>query len=262
MRIFSAEEIVTTINPATGELIRYYQETSPTEVDGILNAMDRAFKQWRTTDFRQRADLMKQVAKYLAQSKDTYATLIAREMGKPILQGRAEIEKCIWVCNYYSDHARQFLKPEVIKTDACRSFVTFDPLGVILAVMPWNFPFWQVFRFVVPALLAGNVCVLKHASNVSGCSLAIEGVFREAGFPEGVLRTLILPGSRVAEVIEHAVVKAVTLTGSTETGSAVAALAGRLMKKTVLELGGSDPYLVLEDADIEPTVESCCKSPN
>jgi succinate-semialdehyde dehydrogenase/glutarate-semialdehyde dehydrogenase len=185
---------------------------------------------------------------------------MAREMGKPVKDGRSEAEKCAWVCDYYAGHAESFLQPEMIETDASRSFVTFQPLGVVLAVMPWNFPFWQVFRFAAPALMAGNVGVLKHASNVVGCALAIEDVFRQAGFPENVFRSLLAGSSQVDDIIEHPLIKAVTLTGSTAAGQAVGRKAGSLIKKSVLELGGSDPYLVLEDADPETAAATCVAS--
>jgi succinate-semialdehyde dehydrogenase/glutarate-semialdehyde dehydrogenase len=185
---------------------------------------------------------------------------MAEEMGKPIRQGRAEVEKCAWVCEYYADNAESFLSKETIATDASDSYVTFNPLGVVLAVMPWNFPLWQVFRFAAPALMAGNAGVLKHASNVPGSALAIEEVFRQAGFPASLFRTLLVGGSRVSSVIEDSRIKAVTLTGSTEAGKTVASTAGRVLKKSVLELGGSDPYLVLEDAELERTINTCVAS--
>jgi succinate-semialdehyde dehydrogenase/glutarate-semialdehyde dehydrogenase len=178
-------------------------------------------------------------------------------MGKPLQQGIAEAEKCAWVCEYYAEHAAAQLGDEPVHTDASRSFVAFRPLGVVLAVMPWNFPFWQVFRFAAPGLMAGNAAVLKHSSNVMGCALAIEGVFREAGFPDALFRALVIGSGRVREVVEAPQVRAVTLTGSGPAGRAVAAAAGAALKKTVLELGGSDPYVVLEDADLEATVQTC-----
>jgi len=181
-------------------------------------------------------------------------------MGKPVKDGRAEVEKCAWVCDFYAEQAAQFLLPEVVETEASRSFVTFQPLGVVLAVMPWNFPFWQVFRFAAPALMAGNAGVLKHASNVPGCALAIAEVFRRTGFPEHLFETLLIGSAQVDAVIEHPLVKAVTLTGSTPAGQAVASKAGAMVKKTVLELGGSDPYIILADADIEASVRTCAAS--
>jgi succinate-semialdehyde dehydrogenase/glutarate-semialdehyde dehydrogenase len=181
-------------------------------------------------------------------------------MGKPIRQGRAEIEKCAWVCNHYAAQSAEYLEPTAVCTEAKRSYVAFEPLGVVLAVMPWNFPFWQVLRFAVPALAAGNAVLLKHASNVTGCALAIEDLFRDAGLPEGLFRTLLIGADRVASVIADPRVDAVTLTGSTPAGRAVARTAGEHLKKTVLELGGSDAYLLLEDADLETAVEACVES--
>ena len=245
------------INPHTGEIIGEYEETSPREVDAALGRADRAFARWRSAHFAERADAMRRVAAILVERKERYATLMAQEMGKPVTQGRAEIEKCAWVCEYFGENAERFLAEERIPTDAKESFVTFAPLGVVLAVMPWNFPFWQVFRFAAPALMAGNAAALKHASNVSGCALAIGEMIRDAGFPEGLLVVLLLPSDGVGRVIEAPEVKAVTLTGGTAAGRAVAECAGRALKKTVLELGGSDSYVVFPDADLDQTVEAC-----
>lgn len=248
------------INPTTGETIKTYAETTPQQVHGILEEASAAFHSWRRSSFGERAALIRRAARILLDDKEKYATLMTREMGKPIAESRAEVEKCAWVCNYYADHAEGFLQPEVIKTDAGKSFVTFQPLGVVLAIMPWNFPFWQLFRFAAPALMAGNVGVLKHASNVPGCALAIEQVFHKAGFPKSVFRTMLVGSCRVAGIIENPLVKAVTLTGSVPAGKAVAACAGAVIKKTVLELGGSDPYVILEDADLEAAVVTCVTS--
>jgi succinate-semialdehyde dehydrogenase/glutarate-semialdehyde dehydrogenase len=251
---------VETINPATGEKVREYAEASAAEVGEILRRADAAFRSWRLVPFAERAAKMRRAAALLRERKDAYARLMAVEMGKPLAQGRGEADKCAWVCDYYAEHAEAFLSSEPVATDASRSFVAFEPLGVVLAVMPWNFPFWQVFRFAAPGLMAGNAGVLKHASNVCGSALAIEEVFRDAGFPEDLFRALLVGSSRVAAVIEAPEVKAVTLTGSTPAGRSVAASAGKMLKKAVLELGGSDPYVVLEDADLEPTVEACVAS--
>jgi succinate-semialdehyde dehydrogenase/glutarate-semialdehyde dehydrogenase len=199
-------------------------------------------------------------AALLRERRDALARLMAVEMGKPLAQGRAEADKCALVCEYYAEHAESFLAPETVASDAARSFVTFRPLGVVLAVMPWNFPLWQVFRFAAPALMAGNAGVLKHASNVCGTALAIGEVFRHAGLPAGLFRTLLVSSARVGEMIDAREVAAVTLTGSTPAGRAVAARAGAALKKTVLELGGSDPYLVLEDADLDLAAETCAAS--
>ncbi|RMF58375.1 MAG: NAD-dependent succinate-semialdehyde dehydrogenase [Bacteroidetes bacterium] len=251
---------IESVNPATGVTIRTYEEHTDAEVEQILSQADAAQRAWRRVPFEERAARMREAARLLRARADRYARLMAEEMGKPLAQGRSEAEKCAWVCDYYAENAARFLAEEPIATDASESFVTYQPLGVVLAVMPWNFPFWQVFRFAAPNLMAGNAGVLKHASNVFGCALAIEEVFRDAGFPEHLFRTLLLSSRRVEAVIEHPLVKAVTLTGSTPAGRAVAGKAGSVLKKTVLELGGSDPYVVLEDADLEATVETCVTS--
>lgn len=251
---------ITSVNPATGETIQSYPGLSTSAVEEILQHADRACAAWRRTTFATRAATMKAAGKLLRRHPETYARMMAQEMGKPLAQGGSETEKCAWVCDYYAQHAERFLSPEVVATDAAKSYVTFEPLGIVLAVMPWNFPFWQVFRAAVPALMAGNAVVLKHASNVPGCALAIEELFRQAGFPKGLFRALLVSTDQVAGLIEHPLVKGVTLTGSTSAGRAVAAKAGASLKKTVLELGGSDPYLILEDADLEPTVEACVAS--
>ena len=245
------------LNPASGKLIATYDEMTSGEVDEILAGCHDTFLEWSCTDPQHRTTLLKRVGGLLRERRDELAELMTIEMGKPITQARAEVDKCAWVCDYYAENADTHLSPEIVETDATKSYVCFEPLGVVLAVMPWNFPFWQVLRFAAPALMAGNTAALKHASNVQGCALAIEDLFREAGYPEGVFRTLVL-GSRTASVaIEHPRVAAVTLTGSTPAGRQVAALAGSLLKKTVLELGGSDPYVILEDADLDLAVAAC-----
>jgi len=245
------------LNPASGERIASYDEMTPEQVDKALVGCHRTFLEWSGTDFRSRAKLLVRVAGLLRGRRDDLAELMTREMGKPVMQARAEVDKCAWVCDYYAEHAEVFLAPEIIETDAARSYVGFEPLGVVLAIMPWNFPFWQVLRFAAPALMAGNTAALKHASNVQGCALAIESLFREAGYPDGAFRTLVLGSRDVGAAIEHPKVQAVTLTGSTPAGRKVAALAGSLLKKTVLELGGSDPYVILEDADLDLAVNAC-----
>jgi len=251
---------ITSVNPATGQVIKQYQEHTPQDVEAALQQADRAFQAWRRVPFPERAARMKAAAKILRERVEPLARLMADEMGKPLAQGRSEIEKCAWGCEYYAEQAERLLAPEPVKTDAAKSYIAFEPLGVILAVMPWNFPFWQVFRFAAPALMAGNVGVLKHAANVPGCALEIERLFRDAGFPDGVFRTLLIGSDRVAVLIDHPVVKAVTLTGSTPAGKAVASRAGAALKKTVLELGGSDPYVILEDADLEQAAQACATS--
>jgi len=245
------------INPVDGSLLRRYEETPPQEVLGTIRMAHRAYQDWKRTSFAHRAELMGKAAVILRDRAREFGELMTREMGKPISGAVAEAEKCAWVCEYYARIAEKSLVERQVKTDATRSFVAFRPIGVVLAVMPWNFPFWQVFRFAAPNLMAGNAGLLKHASNVPGCALAIEEVFREAGFPEGLFRTLLIPGSRVDGVIENPMVRAVTLTGSTPAGRAVAAKAGHELKKTVLELGGSDPYVILEDADLDLAASTC-----
>jgi succinate-semialdehyde dehydrogenase/glutarate-semialdehyde dehydrogenase len=252
--------MITAINPATGQTIESYEEVAPNEAAHRIDQAHQQFLLWRRSSFAERAQPMKAAAAVLRRSAAEFARLMALEMGKPVTQGRAEVEKCAWLCEYYADNAESFLQPELIPTDARRSAVYFEPLGVLLAVMPWNFPFWQVFRAAVPALMAGNAVVLKHASNVPGCALALERIFREAGFPAGLFTTLLMGSRAVSALIDHPLVRAVTLTGSTPAGRAVAAAAGAALKKTVLELGGSDPYLVLEDADLEQAAETCAAS--
>lgn len=248
------------INPATDELVAEYSETTAEGATRILRAARAAFGSWRRTTFLERAAALRRAGALLRARKDELARLMAIEMGKPLAQGRAESEKCAWVCDYYAEAAAGFLAPETVATDASRSYAAFEPLGVVLAVMPWNFPLWQVFRFAAPALMAGNAGLLKHASNVCGCALAIERILHDAGIPKDVFRALLVSSGRVASIIEAPEVAAVTLTGSTPAGRAVARAAGAALKKTVLELGGSDPYLVLEDADLELAVESCVAS--
>jgi succinate-semialdehyde dehydrogenase/glutarate-semialdehyde dehydrogenase len=239
------------INPVSGKVFASYDEMTPTVVSGIISDVHEAFLTWRRTSFAERATMMREAAEILRGSAGDYARLMAQEMGKPVRDGVAEVEKCASGCDFYAENAVRFLAREPILTEARNSFVTFNPLGVVLAVMPWNFPFWQVFRFAAPGLMAGNAAVLKHASNVPGCALAIEDVFRRAGFPKNLFRTLMIGSPQVPSVIEYPLVRAVTLTGSGPAGRAVAGKAGQMLKKTVLELGGSDPYLVLEDADLE-----------
>jgi len=245
------------INPTNGELVAEYREHTVDEVDEIIESAGRAFRDWRRLSFDDRAGYLRKTADILEARRDEWAELMAIEMGKPIAGGRAEVDKSAWVCRYYADEAEQMLADRDIEAGRRKSYVHHEPLGVILAVMPWNFPFWQVIRFAAPALMAGNTAVLKHASNVTGCALAIEETFREAGLPPDAFRTLLIPGSRVDTAIEHQDVTAVTLTGSDPAGRSVAQKAGALLKKTVLELGGSDPHIVLEDADVSLAASSC-----
>lgn len=252
--------MLTSINPTTGTLIKTYAALSPPALADIMQRAETAFQKWRKMPFAERAQYITQLASLLRAHNQEYATLMAQEMGKPVREGLTEIEKCAVTCEYYARHAAEFLQPETIATEAKNSFVTFQPLGVILAIMPWNFPFWQVFRCAIPALMAGNVLLLKHASNVSGCALAIAALFQQANFPQGVFSTLLLPGTATDPLIAHPAIAAVTLTGSTAAGQAVASAAGKALKKTVLELGGSDPYIVLADADLELAATICANA--
>ncbi|WP_340111932.1 NAD-dependent succinate-semialdehyde dehydrogenase [Maribellus mangrovi] len=245
------------INPATGERIKNYKTHTPDGIEKIINSVDKTWHHWRSTSFMYRSQLMQNLSSVLKSKKNELAFLMAQEMGKVKREGIAEIEKCAWVCDYYASNAESFLENEPIVTEATKSYVSYQPLGTILAIMPWNFPFWQVFRFAAPTLMAGNTAVLKHASNVPGCSLAIEELFREAGFPENVFRSLLVGSKQVAKIIQHKAIKTVSLTGSTPAGKSVAALAGAELKKCVLELGGSDPYLILQDANIEKAAKKC-----
>ncbi|MCD6376341.1 MAG: NAD-dependent succinate-semialdehyde dehydrogenase [Caldisericaceae bacterium] len=248
------------INPATNEILKEYPEHSLQEVKQIINQVQEEFHSWRQVSFVQRASLMKKAANILRQKKEEFALLITREMGKVIRESRAEVEKCAWVCDYYAENAEKFLAKEYVETDAKQSYIAYEPLGIVLAIMPWNFPFWQVFRFAAPALMAGNAGLLKHASNVPGCALAIENVFKEAGFPENLFRTLLIKPNLIPNVIQDVHVQAVTLTGSEPAGAAVASIAGKEIKKTVLELGGSDPFIVLEDADLDKAISTAVQA--
>lgn len=248
------------INPANGSVLETYEGWDDARVDLALAAGEAAVDDWRATPTTARAQLLSQAANVLRERKEDLARTMALEMGKLINEARAEVEKCAWACDFYAEHGRSFLADEVIATDAGRSLVAYQPLGSVLAVMPWNFPLWQVFRFAAPALMAGNTAVLKHASNVPQCAQAIEAVFRQAGFPRGVFQTLLITSSQVQRVIEDDRIHAVTLTGSEAAGRAVAAAAGQCLKKSVLELGGSDAFVILEDADLDLTVEQAVSS--
>lgn len=248
------------INPFTAETVQTYREYTTPEINRILQQADDAYKLWRQTSFDHRAQRMKNLQALLLQKRDSLAVLMVSEMGKAVREALGEIDKCALACGYYAENSEAFLRNEVVQTAASESYICYQPIGTILAVMPWNFPFWQVFRFLAPALMAGNTGVLKHASNVSGCALAIEQLVAEAGFPENVFRTLLIGSTEVKAVIESPFIKAVTLTGSTPAGIAVAAAAGASLKKSVLELGGSDPYLILEDADLFTAAKLCVTS--
>lgn len=243
--------VMASVNPYTGDHVKTYTAWNPTQIDAVMQQSARAAAAWNISAFHERSAVLYQVAIHLRAHTARYAGLITLEMGKPIREARAEIEKCAWACDYYAEHAAQFLAEEFIGSDARRSVVAYQPLGTVLAVMPWNFPFWQVFRFAAPTLMAGNAAVLKHASNVPQCSLAIEAIFRSAGLPENVFRSLLLDGAGAEALIGDPRIHAVSFTGSEAAGRRVAAAAGAHLKKSVLELGGSDAFVVLADADLE-----------
>jgi succinate-semialdehyde dehydrogenase/glutarate-semialdehyde dehydrogenase len=245
------------VNPATGERVDTYEEHTAEDVDDALERATEAFEAWRGRPLRERETLLERAGEVLRENEAEYAELMTREMGKPITQARSEVEKCAWVCDHYAEHASAYLEPDGHPSPPGSSVETvYEPLGPVLAVMPWNFPFWQVFRFAAPYLTAGNVGLLKHASNVPGCAKAIEEVFREAGYPEGVFQSLLIPSDLVDDIVDDDRVRAATLTGSGPAGRAVASTAGENLKKTVLELGGSDPFVVLDDADVERAAET------
>ncbi|MDG2265799.1 MAG: NAD-dependent succinate-semialdehyde dehydrogenase [Candidatus Marinimicrobia bacterium] len=245
------------INPANNEILESHKEFSNDNVNQIIDSSYDAYVEWRNKSISYRSKKMKNLAELLRKRKEELGILMTQEMGKPINQSIAEAEKCAWVCEYYADNAEQFLSNKEISTDSTKSFISFQPIGLVLAIMPWNFPFWQVFRFAAPTLMAGNVGILKHASNVQGCAKEIEKLFLESGFPKNAFSNLVIGSNKVSNVINNPLIRAVTLTGSTPAGKAVASLAGSLLKKTVLELGGNDPYIILEDADLNNAAKSC-----
>ena len=245
------------INPANNKILESHKEISTEKINQIINSSYNTYLEWRNESISYRSNMMRDLAELLKQKKEKLGALMTQEMGKPIKQSIAEAEKCAWVCEYYADNAERFLSKKEISTDSKKSFISFQPIGLVLAIMPWNFPFWQVFRFASPTLMAGNVGILKHASNVQGCAKQIEKLFLEAGFPEYAFSNLVIGSNKVSNVINNPLVRAITLTGSTPAGKSVASHAGSLLKKTVLELGGNDPYIILEDADLNNAVESC-----
>jgi len=248
------------INPTNEQLIAEYELISNSEVDRDIAKSQKAYKNWRKLSFKERGSYLAKLAELLKSKKNELARLMAEEMGKPLEQGISEVEKCIWACDYYVENAAEFLKPDIIESDAEESYVVYKPLGIVLAIMPWNFPLWQVIRFAAPALMAGNVALLKHSPNVQKTAEELEKCFAEAGFPEGCFTNLRVDEKQVERIIENDLVKAVTLTGSTKAGKAVAANAGANLKKTVLELGGSDPYIILDDADVKAAAKLCVTS--
>jgi succinate-semialdehyde dehydrogenase/glutarate-semialdehyde dehydrogenase len=254
--------VMQSINPTTEEVVETFQEFSAAQIDAALQQVHDAQRRWRTTSFGTRASGLQAAARVLRAQKQRWANLATLEMGKPIVEAEAEIEKCAWNCDFYAENASRFLGDEHAETGAQESFVAYEPLGTVLAIMPWNFPFWQVLRFLAPALMAGNGAVLKHASNVPRCALAIEEIVEAAGLPRGLFRTLLVPGSETEKLIADPRIHAVTLTGSSEVGERVASAAGRVLKKQVLELGGSDPFIVLADADLDAAAKVAVRARN
>ncbi|HEY1297240.1 MAG TPA: NAD-dependent succinate-semialdehyde dehydrogenase [Chloroflexota bacterium] len=254
--------VLKSINPTTEAVVETFEEFSDAQIDAAVQQAYEAQRRWRLTSFGERSARLQSAARVLRGQKARLAALATREMGKPIVEAEAEVEKCAYNCDFYAEHAATFLADEHVDMNLSDSFVAFEPLGVVLAIMPWNFPFWQVFRFAAPALMAGNGAVLKHASNVPSCALAIEDVLRTAGLPDGLFRTVLVPGSGVEPLIGDPRIAAVTLTGSSEVGGQVAGTAGKHLKKQVLELGGSDPFIVLADADLEATVKVAVRARN
>jgi len=244
------------INPFNGIEVDTHKAHTDIELSKILDNAGEAFKSWSRVPLNNRCELLRKAAQVLRDNTEKYARMITLEMGKPISESRGEINKCVWVCDYYADKAGEFLKDEIIETDAQKSFVRHDPIGCVLAIMPWNFPFWQVFRFAAPTLVAGNTGLLKHSSNVFGCSKQIEEVFIKAGFPENVFQNLIIHHDKTETIMSHKAVQAVSLTGSERAGSSVAAIAGRYIKRSLLELGGSNSFIVWKDADLEKAVKT------
>ncbi len=256
----SDQNTVQTLNPATGKILQSYTLLSQSEITDKIQNAENAFQDWKKTSFTERSKLFVKLSFLLKEKKQELAILMTREMGKPITQAKSEIEKCAWLCDFYAEKAEAFLKPIAKKSDGSEAYIRYDPLGVILAVMPWNFPFWQVFRFAVPSLMAGNTGILKHSSNSFGCGEAIESLFLEAGFPKNIFQNFLISGKQVKQVVENNFVKAATLTGSEAAGASVAQIAGKNIKKTVLELGGNDPFMVLEDADIKLAAKTAVKA--
>ena len=259
MQVDLIHDQIQTINPATGKVIASYDITDTEQISKIINAARASFEKWKKKDISERRDYIRSLAKIMKKNKDQYAKIITEEMGKPITQSYAEIDKCVLLCEYYSEYAESFLRDEIIPTEFRKSFVSFEPLGIVVGIMPWNFPFWQVMRYVVPTLIAGNVAILKHSSICIGCALKINEAFNEAGFPQNVFQ-LVIGDYRAGEALVKSKIDAVSVTGSVTTGKRVAELAAVDLKKCVLELGGSDPFIVLEDADLNQTARQGAQS--
>ncbi len=251
---------IKTVNPFTQETIKTYTGDSDTDVTRKLELAEERFQSWRTTEISDRCKKLDRLAEQLEDKRMDFAILMAEEIGKPISQGLAEIDKCIWLCDFYAQNADDFLADQLIDTDADESFISYDPLGVILAIMPWNYPFWQVLRFAIPTLTAGNTGILKHATNVTGCAMAIQQLFKDAGYPKGCFQTVLASHDQIEDIIAHPAIKAVTLTGSEAAGRSIAALAGKHLKKTVLELGGNNACIVLKDADLKKHIKTMVKA--
>lgn len=252
----SSNEIFRSVNPATGETIAEYPACAPLDAENRLDRASAGFEIWKRKPLQDRCEVIESAARGLLARRGELAGLMTAEMGKPIVQAEAEIDKCVWLCRHYQEHATEYLKTESVPTEAEVSAVRFDPLGVVLLIMPWNYPLWQVFRAAVPALLAGNTVVLKHAANVSGCALAIEEIFRDTRVVPDILSTVLVSREHVDMLVSHPAVRAVSLTGSDRAGRAVGAMAGRFLKRTVLELGGADAFIVLEDADVDAAAKA------
>src|ERR1700736_4028211 len=251
---------IQSINPATEEVLNTFEPFSAAQIEQALAEARTAFLSWRDTSFAERSELFHKLANYLRDRKEHLGRLATLEMGKPIAQAIAEIEKCAWNCDFYADNAEKFLADEPVATTATSSYIEYQPLGVVLALMPWNYPYWQVIRFAAPALMAGNTAVLKHASNVSMCALEIEHIFKACGFPQGVFRTVLVPGAETGRLIADKRIAAITLTGSDAAGVSVATASGQVLKKNVLELGGSDAFIVLEDADLDAAAQMAVRA--
>ena len=245
------------INPTNGKIIKEYLALSEDELNEILKNTDKRFDSWKKNSVDKRSTYFLEIAEIINQKKNELSELLASEMGKPILQGKAEIEKCALLCRYYANNATLFLKDDIIKTEASKSYATFQPLGIILGIMPWNFPFWQVFRFAVPTIISGNTVLLKHAPNVLGCAKAIQQIFEESRLPKNCYNNIIITHDQVSSLIKNKLIKGISFTGSTKAGKQIAAQAGQAIKKSVLELGGNDPYIILKDADLDNAAKSC-----
>ncbi|WP_047547613.1 NAD-dependent succinate-semialdehyde dehydrogenase [Psychroserpens sp. Hel_I_66] len=251
---------IETKNPYTDKVISKYELFSKEKLEKSINSAEEAFLKWKKVDVKERAKLLKKVAMIMEENIERYSQLITDEMGKPISESKAEIEKCIYLCDFYRKNADLLLADEIIKTEAKESFISYDPLGVILAIMPWNYPFWQVMRFAIPTLTAGNTALLKHASNVSGCAIAIQEIFEQAGYPKSCFTTLLVDHDQIENVIENKIIKAISLTGSEKAGRSIAEIAGKNLKKTVLELGGNNACIILDDADLDQHIKTIVKA--